>query len=115
MCVCVYVYIYVYIYIYIYMYIYTYIHTYMYIYIHIYIHICIYIYICVYVCVCVCVCMYVYIGDGGECERPMRRSRMLSDDARLALQLQGEELSGRAAGASAAASEGGDRAAKRVR
>ena len=31
-------------------------------------------------------------GDGGASERPMRRSRMLSDDARLALQLQDEEL-----------------------
>jgi hypothetical protein len=39
--------------------------------------------------------IYIYIGEGGEGERPMRRSRMLSDDARLAQQLQGEELSGR--------------------
>ncbi len=31
-------------------------------------------------------------GEGTGAERPMRRSRMLSDDARLALQLQDEEL-----------------------
>ena len=31
-------------------------------------------------------------GEGAAAERPMRRSRMLSDDARLALQLQDEEL-----------------------
>ena len=31
-------------------------------------------------------------GEGSAAERPMRRSRMLSDDARLALQLQDEEL-----------------------
>lgn len=31
-------------------------------------------------------------GEGAGAERPMRRSRMLSDDARLALQLQDEEL-----------------------